>query len=100
MHTCTRADFQAAIDEGLNAAGSETPNEAAILLREFGRTATRVGVNFETGCGCPLAATGLYVVGLPPWQRTFVSHYDNYLIEHTDAYEGDYDGDTEFAVED
>ena len=58
-----RADFIEAIEYGIERHARLTAEQQE-KLREFGRTATEVGMNYNTDktCGCPLAATGLYVV--------------------------------------
>ena len=76
-----RADFQQAISAGIAAAFEKgAPISAACALRDVGRTATVVGLNYE---GCPLTLAGLYEpwvtsgASIPTWASRFVWAYDD-----------------------
>jgi hypothetical protein len=82
----TRALFQAAIEAGIERAGTRCvppTDEQREALREVGRTATEFGTNFDCGPGCPAVLAGLYTPdsGIPAAFPTsaFASGFDRYL---------------------
>lgn len=79
----SRAAFQSAVGATVVVALNEgAPISAAVALRDVGRTATVVGLNYE---GCPLTLAGLYeartTCALPAWANRFVRAYDDAICK-------------------
>lgn len=86
MHklTISRAEFQAAIEAGIEAA-PRLPDDVVAKLYRLGRRARTVTGNFH---GCPLSRVTSYekaARGLVPGGASFVQAYDQHIITRTNA---------------
>lgn len=87
MHRITipRAQFRAAIEEGIRAASPMAP-EVEAKLRKLADRARSVSGNYH---GCPLTRVIGYdraVKHDTPGAALFINAYDAYLVEETDAW--------------
>lgn len=80
----SRSDFTEAIEVGIKNKRGLNPHPAeSKRLRDFAKTAKKVGETFSSRPGCPLKQLGICDSGGhgPDWSSAFTDDYDDYLCE-------------------
>jgi hypothetical protein len=89
--TLTREEFQATIEQCIDAAGDDRPRGFSVRMRKIGRTATRLirGGFRQDGLCCPVILAGYTSTSCDPAAMRFAFAFDDFTHAHARAARSD-----------